>query len=217
MFVDALANEYNLIFALPLPVIALTDGSRLPYIVALSVLYLLPFALVVGVVCRRAFPRLGRGAQGRHAAGYRRAAGLDDGDARLSRCARRRGRAGGLRAARRRAARAVVDGAVDRLRGRCGRRHPPPPGVRQPGRARDRGPDGRSAWIETLRAYGMSAVLDDARGGRLLRATALPLAALGFLMMLNPFFVGMVQAGLREPLCPPTSCRLSSCWGHSRI
>ena len=38
----------------------------------------------------------------------------------------------------------------------------------------------------------MSAMLDDAPGGRLLRATALPLAALGFLMVLNPFFAGMV-------------------------
>ena len=80
------------------------------------------------------------GAVDRHAAGYRRAAGLEDGDARLSRCAWRRGVAGGVgSAARRRAARAVVDGAVDRLRGRRGRRHPPPLGVRQPGRARDRG------------------------------------------------------------------------------
>jgi hypothetical protein len=41
MFVDALAGEYNLIFALPLlPVSALTDGSRLAYVVALAVLFL---------------------------------------------------------------------------------------------------------------------------------------------------------------------------------
>ena len=79
MFVDALAQEYNLIFALPLlPVIALTDGSRLAYIVALAVLYLVPFALVA----RRGLPsRLSAigagGAVDRHAAGYRRAAGLD--------------------------------------------------------------------------------------------------------------------------------------------
>ncbi len=195
MFVDALANEYNLIFALPLlPVIALTDGSRLVYIVAVAVLYLVPYAWVIGVVCRRAFPRLGRAAQwsGTLLAiavppvwmtvmrGYPDVLGAAVllaglavllGDPRLERWSTVLWTAFAVAAAvaiRRHLAYAslAVLGTAALMVG--------------------------LHWIETLREYGRSAALDDARGGRLLRATALPLAALAFLMVLNPFFVGMV-------------------------
>jgi hypothetical protein len=194
MFVDALAGEYNLIFALPLlPVSALTDGSRLAYVVALAVLFLVPFALVAGVVCRRAFPRLGRTAQwtGTLLAiavppvwmtvmrGYPDVLGAAVllaglavllGDVRLERWSTVLWTAFAVAAAvaiRRHlayASLAVLGTAAMMI---------------------------ALHWIDTLRVYGMPAVLDDARGGRLLRATALPLAALGFLMALNPFFVGM--------------------------
>ena len=195
MFVDALASEYNLIFALPLlPVIALTDGSRLAYIVALAVLYLVPFALVVGVVCRRAFPRLGRAAQwtGTLLAiavppvwmtvmrGYPDVLGAAVllaglavllGDVRLERWS------------------TVLWTAFAAAAAVAIRRHLAYASLAVLGTA---ALTVGLHWIETLRAYGLSAVLDDARGGRLLRATALPLAALGFLMVLNPFFAGMV-------------------------
>ena len=194
MFVDALANEYNLIFALPLlPVSVLTDGSRIAYVVALAVLYLVPFALVAGVVCRRAFPGLGRAAQWSGTllavavppvwmtvmrgypdvlGGAAVLAGLAVllGDVRLERwstilwIAFAVAVAVAIRRHLAYASLAVLGTAVVMI---------------------------ALHWIETLRACGMPAVLDDARGGRLLRATALPLGALGFLMVLNPFFVGM--------------------------
>jgi hypothetical protein len=195
MFVDALANEYNLIFALPLlPVIVLTDGSRLAFIVALAVLYLVPFALTIGVICRRVFPRLGWAAQwtGTLLAiavppvwvtvmrGYPDVLGAAVllagvavllGDVRLERWS------------------TVLWVAFAVAAAVAIRRHLAYASLAVLGTA---GLTVGLHWIETLRAYGMPAVLDDARDGRLLRATALPLAALGFLMVLNPFFVGMV-------------------------
>lgn len=61
LFRRSLTGEYTLVFALPLiPVLALSDGARTPYILAVAGLYLLPFAVLSGVVCRRAFPELGR-------------------------------------------------------------------------------------------------------------------------------------------------------------
>jgi hypothetical protein len=195
MFVDALAGEYNLIFALPLlPVIALTDGSRLAYVVALAVFYLVPFALVAGVVCRRAFPRLGRAAlwTGTLLAiavppvwntvmrGYPDVLGAGVllaglavllGDVRLERWS------------------TVLWTAFAAAAAVAIRRHLAYASLAVLGTA---ALTISLHWIETLRAYGMPAVLDDARGGRLLRAAALPLAALGFLMVLNPFFAGMV-------------------------
>jgi hypothetical protein len=60
-FRKSLEGEYNLVFALPLiPVLASAGGARAPYIVAIAGLYLVPFAMLTGVVCRRAFPELGR-------------------------------------------------------------------------------------------------------------------------------------------------------------
>lgn len=60
-FRKSLEGEYNLVFALPLvPVLASAGGARAPYIVAIAGLYLVPFAVMTGVVCRRAFPELGR-------------------------------------------------------------------------------------------------------------------------------------------------------------
>ena len=195
MFVDALTREYNLIFALPLlPVIALTDGSRLAFVVALAVLYLVPFALVAGVVCRRAFPRLGRAAQwtGTLLAiavppvwftvmrGYPDVLGAAVllvglvmllGDVRLERWS------------------TVLWIAFAVAAAVAIRRHLAYASLAVLGTA---AVTVALHWIETLRAYGMPGVLEDARGGRLLHATALPLAALGFLMVVNPFFAGMV-------------------------
>jgi len=63
LFRDSMKAEYNLVFALPLiPVLAATKGARTAYVAAVAGLYLVPFALLTGVVCRRAFPRLGRAA-----------------------------------------------------------------------------------------------------------------------------------------------------------
>jgi hypothetical protein len=195
MFVDALAHEYNLIFSLPLlPGIVLTDGSRLAYIVALAVLYLVPFALVAGVVCRRAFPQLGRVAQW---TGTLLAIAVPPVWMTVM-----RGYPDVLGAAVLLAGLAVLLGDVRLKRwptvlwtafavaaAVAIRRHLAYASLAVLGTA---ALTVALHWIETLRADGMSAVLDDARGGRLLRATALPLAALGFLMVLNPFFAGMV-------------------------
>jgi hypothetical protein len=61
LFRRSLAGEYTLVFALPLiPVLALSEGARTPYILSVAGLYLLPFAVLAGVVCRRSFPELGR-------------------------------------------------------------------------------------------------------------------------------------------------------------
>ncbi len=61
LFRRSLTGEYTLVFALPLiPVLALSEGARTPYILSVAGLYLLPFAVLAGVVCRRAFPELGR-------------------------------------------------------------------------------------------------------------------------------------------------------------
>ena len=61
LFRHSLAGEYTLVFALPLiPVLALSEGGRTPYILSVAGLYLLSFAVLAGVVCRRAFPELGR-------------------------------------------------------------------------------------------------------------------------------------------------------------
>jgi hypothetical protein len=195
MFVDALAGEYNAIFALPLlPVIALSDGSRLAFVVALAVLYLVPFALVAGVVCRRVFPRLGRAGQwtgtllaiavppvwGMVMRGYPDVLGAAVllaglavllGDVRLERWS------------------TVLWTAFAAAAAVAIRRHLAYASLAVLGTA---ALTVALHWFETLRAHGMPAVLDDARGGRLLRAAALPPAALGFLMVLNPFFAGMV-------------------------
>jgi hypothetical protein len=195
MFVDALAREYNLIFALPLlPIIVLTDGSRLAFVVALAVLYLVPFALTIGVICRRVFPQLGRAAQwiGTLLAiavppvwsmvmrGYPDVLGAAVllaglavllGDVRLERWS------------------TVLWTAFAIAAAVAIRRHLAYASLAMLGTA---ALTVALHWFETLRAHGMPAVLDDARGGRLLRAAALPPAALGFLMVVNPFFAGMV-------------------------
>lgn len=60
-FRRSMEGEYNLVFAWPLlPVLLATEGARTPYIVAIAGLYLTPFAVVTGIVSRRAFPELGR-------------------------------------------------------------------------------------------------------------------------------------------------------------
>jgi hypothetical protein len=177
-----------------LPVIALSDGSRLAYVVALAVLYLVPFAVVVGVVCRRAFPRLGRAAQ---RSGTLLAVAVPPLWMTVM-----RGYPDVLGAAALLAGLAVLLGDVRLERWSTVlwtafavaaavaiRRHLAYASLALLGTA---ALTIALHWIETLHTYGMPAVLDDARGGRLLRAMALPLAALGFLMVLNPFFVGMV-------------------------
>ena len=61
LFRDSMKAEYNLVFAVPLiPVLAATNGARTAYVAAVAGLYLVPFAMLTGVVCRRAFPKLGR-------------------------------------------------------------------------------------------------------------------------------------------------------------
>src|SRR5215472_12850056 len=61
LFRDSMKGEYNLVYVLPLiPVLAVTQGERAAYVAAVAGLYLVPFALLIGVACRRAFPTLGR-------------------------------------------------------------------------------------------------------------------------------------------------------------
>ena len=56
----SMAATYNLLFAIPLaPLLAAGDYSRTAYVLSLTAIYLTFYCLLVGMICRRAFPNMG--------------------------------------------------------------------------------------------------------------------------------------------------------------
>lgn len=54
---DSMANNYNSLFTLPLlPFLLLFGSSRVAFIISLSVMYLLPFAVAMGLLASKLFP-----------------------------------------------------------------------------------------------------------------------------------------------------------------